>query len=216
MNPLAKQKKTFEPQFLFVDNLRIKTRLEESKELEQQLNEATAQVKKLFKEPLTDAEIIAIMKKGFSKVVEIARQKAGFPGAEPETLFKLMGVDPLCAKNALTKIRNRHQVEEFDFKTGQFELSKEAIQKFEEVATYYTKSEEANTALQIAQNLCKELNKALKNGLVNYPSQGERTAPVKALDNLISEKVIEVKKRGAIGQTVIVEYYPNYDKIRFL
>lgn len=220
MNPLAKQKNTFTPEFIFTDKGWIHSKITEGRSIEEKLNKAAIEVKKIFSSPLSDEELKKVMSGKYEGVVALLKQKAGFPHAENETFFKVAGIKPdkikpiIQAFNELVGISYR--MDEFEVKKGRFILSQEAIDSYEKIATYYTKSEKGNAALKVARNICKELNEALETGLILPPSQGQRTAVGNALKDLINEKVLKVEKKGPVSEKVIIEYYPNYDKIRFL
>ncbi|MEG9328558.1 hypothetical protein V6B16_11485 [Salinimicrobium catena] len=220
MNPLAKQKRDFKPELIFTDKRWIHSKISEGKLIEEKLNKAAAEVKKIFNSPLSDEELKKVMSGKYAGVVSLLKEKAGFPQAEDETFFKIAGIKPEKRKSIIEAFNKlvgiSYRMDEFEIKNGRFFLSQDSIESYEKIATYYTKSEKGNIALKIAKNICKELNEALENGLIIYPSQGERTAPSKALNNLINEKVVEVKKTGPVSEKIIVEYYPNYDKIRFI
>lgn len=213
MSILTKNTIDFKPQFLTVDKGWISSKIKEGRAIEEKLNKAAAEVRKVFEKPLSDDELKTVVKGGVDGVVRLLKERAGFPGAETDAFFKLTGPKDLRAvTEAFNKLRGIYfRMDEFKMKNGRFILSKDAVDSYEKLGTLYTKCEKGNTAFKISQQLCEALNTALKNQLIFPLSKAEE-----GIGKFVQEKTISVKDSGTRHEKRVTEFVPNYKEISYI
>lgn len=164
MNQILKRNKPFKAQFLYKDVDWINRKINEIQKAAKACNQAIDEVQKLFKRKLTAEEIKQIPVGKWSYVTELVKKDSDFPNAEVETLFSLLGLDPKPAKEAVNNIKG--YTNDLSFENSKFIVSKETIQRTEDVGTYYTKNEAQNNALECFKTISEALNKGIDNGVI--------------------------------------------------
>ncbi|MDT0647476.1 hypothetical protein RM545_12310 [Zunongwangia sp. F260] len=203
MSTILKKKKVFEPQFIYKSEKWINNRITTGKESATQMEVVLNEAEKLCDDkPLDEGEKRVILTSGWEKLAEIIKNRSSFPNADIETLLKLQGKDSTAVKEAFKNAKFRSRLDEFSIsKDNKIALTKEAIQKYNEIGTYYTRSEKQNIALNAANNICESLNRAIEGGII-----GRAPIPVE-FKNLLDIKNLDSGKVG---------YQPNVEAISMI
>lgn len=216
---LSKKKQTFKPVFLYKDEGAIKRHLRKAKDCAPYFKNVLIESQKLFKDDLSEIEKQNIIRSGWSYLESLIKKKYNFPNAnDVNIILSLQGLNSKGTLNSLTEmvnaVKNRSKIEDFIItKNNEVYLSDEAIKGFENVATFHTRNEKQNEALEIAENLCKLINQAIES---DFTVHSLGTFPdLDALKDLITPKLNKAKPESQTHKRKVF-YIPNYEKIRFM